>query len=120
MPDGTVLVLADVEPAPGPADAMTARLCAAINTLRPEPPLVVVAHGALAALLPAVALSQRSSHRAIARYVLVEPELPTVTESWPDAPVTLVSVDPWLVTQARLRGWDLVEPDDLDAWLGAQ
>ena len=117
MPDATVLVLSEVEPAPGPENAMTARLCAAINVLRPEPPLVVVAHGSLAATLPAVALSQRSSHRAISRYVLVDPELPTVTESWPDAPVTLVSDDEWLVTQARLRGWDLVARKDLPAML---
>ena len=111
---GTVLVLADVEPVPGPDAALSARMCAAISRLAPAPPLTLVAHGPLARLLPAVALSQRSSHRAVERYVLVEPELPPVTDSWPDAPVTLVSEDDWLVMQGRLRGWEVVSPADYD------
>lgn len=109
----TVLVLDEVEPVPGPPEALTARLCAAINALGPEPPLVLLAHGATAEMVPAVALSQRSSHRGVVGYVLVDPVLPPVTDSWPDAPVTLVSDDEWIVTQARLRGWDLVPRDDL-------
>ena len=71
----------------------------------------------LAALLPSIALSQRSSHRTVEAYVLVDPDLPPVTDSWPDAPVVMVSDDEWLLTQARLRGWDLVERADLPAWL---
>lgn len=117
MPTGTVLVLREITPDPGPDSALAARLCAAINTQRPQPPLTIVAHGDLAALLPSIALSQRSSHRSVAGYVLVDPDLPPVTDSWPDAPVVLVSEDEWLVTQARLRGWDLVARADLPARL---
>ena len=109
---GSVLVLADIEPAPGPDAALTARICAAVNLMGPLPPLTIVAHGPLARHLPAVALSQRSSHRPVERYVLIDPELPAVTDSWPDAPVTLVSADEWLVMQGRLRGWDVVAPGD--------
>jgi len=117
MPTGTVLVLQDIDPVPGPADALAARLCAAINAGQPQAPLTIVAHGALAALLPSIALSQRSSHRTVEAYVLVDPELPPVTDSWPDAPVVFVSDDDWLVTQARLRGWDLLERAALPGWL---
>jgi hypothetical protein len=111
----TVLVLADIVPSPGPEAALAARMCAAITTLAPAPPLVIVAHGPLALLLPAVALSQRACHRSVARYLLIDPELPTVTDSWPDAPVTIVTDNEWVATQARLRGWDLAERSTLDA-----
>jgi hypothetical protein len=111
---GTVVVLADIEPVPGPDAALAARLCAAINARGPQPPLTIVAAGALARHLPAVALSQRSNHRTVERYVLVDPELPAVTDSWPDAPVTLVSDDDWLSMQGRLRGWDVRGSGDYD------
>jgi hypothetical protein len=111
---GTVIVLADVVPVPGPAAALAARMCAAISALQPTPPLRIVANGELALLLPAIALSQRSLHRGVTEYVLIDPVLPTVTDAWPDAPVTIVTDDEWVATQARLRGWDLVDRDDLD------
>jgi hypothetical protein len=115
----TVLVLDEVEPAPGPPEALTARTCAAINALSPAPPLVLVAHGERVPLLPAVALSQRSSHRTVLGYLLIDPVLPAVTDSWPDAPVTVVSDDDWIVTQARLRGWDLIERDEVPGWMAS-
>jgi hypothetical protein len=104
---GTVLNLADITPVSGPDAALSARICAAINLLEPEPPLVIVAEGALALLLPAVALSQRSSRRRVAEYVLLDPELPPVTDGWPDAPVTVLSSDNSsdASIQGRLRGW---------------
>lgn len=114
---GTVVVLADLEPVPGPEAALAARMCAAISALSPTPPLRIVAHGDLAQLLPAVALSQRSLHRPVDRYVLVDPTLPAVTDSWPDAPVTVVADDEWVVMQARLRGWELVDRQDLTTLL---
>lgn len=83
----------------------------------PRPPLRIVAHGDLALLLPAVALSQRSMHRAVEGYVLIDPVLPAVTDSWPDARVTVVTDDEWILTQARLRGWELAEPADVPALL---
>jgi hypothetical protein len=118
---GTVLVLSEVDPAPGPDDALPTRMCAAINVLAPHPPLLVVAHGDLALLLPAVALAQRSAHRRVRGYLLVEPELPPVTDGWPDAPVTIAASDAegWLGVQARLRGWDLIAVSDVPEWLAA-
>ena len=112
-------MLADVEPAPGPPEALATRLCAAIGMLDPEPPLLIVADRDLALMLPAVALAQRSAHRRVVGYLLVEPELPAVTDTWPDAPVTIAAADPegWLAVQARLRGWDLITPADVPDWL---
>jgi hypothetical protein len=107
---GTVLVLADVRPVDGPESALAARVCAAINLLDPEPPLAIVAEGEEALLLPAIALSQRSAHRRVSGYLLIEPVLPTVTDTWPDAPVTVASDDPSCDAsmQGRLRGWTVV------------
>lgn len=106
-----------IEPAPGPDDALAARVCAAITLVDPRPPLAVVAAGSGALLLPAVARSQHSAHRRVVGYLLIDPELPAVTDVWPDAPVTVVSDDEWAATQARLRGWDLRVPGDLDDWV---
>ena len=110
MTTGTVLTLARITPVPGPEAALSARMCAAINLLDPQPPLVIVAEGALALLVPAIALSQRAARRRVSEYVLIDPELPPVTDSWPDAPVTLVSSDETsgAAMQARLRGWTLL------------
>ena len=95
---------------PGPDSALSARTCAAITLLDPRPPLVIVAEGALALMLPAIALSQRSVHRRVSEYVLIEPELPPVTDGWPDAPVTLVTDDAasTAARQGSLRGWRLL------------
>ena len=112
MTTGTVLTLTEITPVPGPDDALSARMCAAINLLDPVPPLVIVADGALALLLPAIALSQRSSRRRVSEYVLIDPALPPVTDGWPDAPVTLVSSDETsaAAVQGRLRGWTVRSP----------
>lgn len=115
MTTGTVLTLARITPVPGPESALSARMCAAINLLDPRPPLVIVAEGALALLLPAIALSQRAAHRRVSEYVLIDPELPHVTDGWPDAPVTVLSSDESsdASIQGRLRGWTVAprEPD---------
>ena len=110
MTTGTVLTLAQITPVPGPDSALPARVCAAINALDPVPPLVIVAEGRLALLLPAVALSQRSSHRRVSAYILIDPELPAVTDGWPDAPVTVVTdvADGPVSRQAALRDWRMV------------
>lgn len=114
----TVLVLADITPVDGPESALPARLCAAITLIDPPPPLAIVAHGQLAQLLPAIALAQRSAHRRTAEYLLVEPLLPPVTDTWPDAPVTVACADMTCAaaTQARLRGWTVIALDELPRW----
>jgi hypothetical protein len=104
---GTVLTLGHITPVPGPESALSARICAAITLLDPPSPLVIVAEGDEALLLPAIALSQRSTRRRVGEYVLIDPVLPSVSDSWPDAPVTVVSDDAegGAARQASLRGW---------------
>lgn len=105
-----------VRPEPGSTD-LAVRTCAAITALAPSPPLVVVAAGAMARTLPAVARSQAAHHRRVIEYVLLDPELPPVSDAWPDARVTVVcGVDSEASLQARLRGWDVLRPEDLPSW----
>jgi hypothetical protein len=114
----TVLVLADIEPVDGPETAHSARMCAAISNRQPEPPLAIVAHGELALLLPAVALAQRSAHRRTIAYLLINPELPPVSDTWPDAPVTVASNDAAspAAVQGRLRGWTVITMEEIGDW----
>lgn len=114
VPDAVVRALAAsdqpvhvIEPVPGPEGSLAARICAAITGADPEPPLTIVAAGVGAVNLPAVARAQHSAHRRVVGYLLVDPVLPAVTDTWPDAHVTVVSDDEWTATQTRLRGWDL-------------
>jgi hypothetical protein len=46
----------------------------------------------------------------VSEYVLIDPVLPTVSDSWPDAPVTVVTddTDGQASLQGRLRGWQLL------------
>ena len=81
-------------------------VCAAIISAQVNPPLIVVAHGDACHVLPAVALSLRTQHRDTAGYVLVDPDAPPSTDTWPEAPVTVVST-----TQEdgrSLRGWPIM------------
>ena len=105
LPDDVIAV----EPVPGPDGSLGARICAAIRLLDPPAPLVIVAFGPGALHLPAVALAQRSAHKRVVGYLLIEPELPKVADVWPDAPVCVVSSDEWTSTQVRLRGWEQLE-----------
>ena len=111
------LAAALVAPEPG-VGSQSARTCSAINTLAPSPPLTFVAYGEAALCLPAVALSQRTAHRLVAEYVLVEPVLPPVTDSWPDARVTVVTDDTGSSAslQGRLRGWTVVTHEAFARW----
>jgi len=91
----------------GPDATRAARICANLNASPPDPPLIVVAVGGSARLLPAIALGQRAAHRLVRDYLLIEPELPPVSDGWPDAHVSVFSDADQ--RQARLRGWT-VEP----------
>lgn len=85
-------------------------VCAAIISAQVNPPLVVVANGDACHMLPAIALSLRTQHRDTAGYVLVDPDAPPSTDTWPEAPVTVVST-----TQEdgrSLRGWPIVSAAD--------
>jgi hypothetical protein len=83
--------------------------------------LTIVAFGTAALQLPHVAIAQRSMHRRIGEYLLVRPNLPVVTDSWPDAPVTVYcdTSDETLI-QARLRGWAVHPVEQLPDWRPAE
>lgn len=81
-------------------------VCAALIDADVTPPLVVIAHGDACRLLPAVALSLRTQHRDTAGYVLIDPDAPQSTDTWPEAPVTVVSTHD--EDGKSLRGWQIV------------
>lgn len=123
-PERTVIVAAlrasgaevvDVDLPSAAAAPLSVRACAAILAARPAVPMLVVAHGDGAGLLPAVALAQRTAHRAIDGYVLIEPDADPSAQDWPDAPVLVIAGegDPAL-HRARLRGWDLMTATSAD------
>ena len=85
---------------------LAARVCAEITRLAPTPPLVIVAVGELATLLPAVALAQRAARRQVLAYVLIDPEYPAVSEGWPDARVHVLGSPGVELRTAELRGWE--------------
>lgn len=86
-----------------------------LNEASVAAPIVVVCRGLAARLLPGLAFSQRSSHRLISGYVIIDGPTPAPAQEWPDAPVWWVltpQADPELVEKtltARLRGFNVVE-----------
>lgn len=85
---------------------LAARLCAEITRVSPEPPLVIVAVGAHASLLPSVSLAQRAARRRVLAYVLVDPEYPEVSDTWPDARTYVLGSPAFGLRTAELRGWE--------------
>lgn len=86
-----------------------------LNEASVAAPIVVVCRGEAARLLPALAFSQRASHRLINGYVIIDGPTPAPAQDWPDAPVWWVltpDADPELAEKAltaRLRGFHVVE-----------
>ena len=80
-------------------------VCAQIHQYAPLAPLIIVTHGALVELLPSIALAQRTAHRSVAGYVLIDPVMGAPTLDWPDAPVLVISEDPKTQRDAALRSW---------------
>jgi hypothetical protein len=79
-------------------------------------PVVIVAHGDSARLLPAIALSQRSAHRLVTGYVIVDaPATPAPSLDWPAAPVWWVATPDAAAEVAEgalsagLRGFHVLE-----------
>ena len=86
------------------------RVCGAIAAARPASPVLIVAPPTSAAHLPAIGLGQRSAHRRVTAYVVLEPGLipaPSVPTGgdWPDAPVTCISLQSPEPAWVSLRGW---------------
>ena len=104
----------EVLPGPGPESTRAARICAAINREDPASPITLMAFGPTALLLPSIAVAQRAAHRRVMEYVLVEPEVPPVSEAWPDAPVTVFTDGE--SSPAALRGWTVLPTSDLATW----
>ena len=104
----------EMKPGPGPEATRAARICAAINEEAPATPITFMAFGAAALLLPPIAMAQRAAHRRVQEYVLVEPEVPPVSEAWPDAPVTVFTDGERPL--AALRGWTVLPTADLATW----
>jgi hypothetical protein len=94
-----------VSPPAGEAP-LAARVCAEITRLAPRPPLIIVAVGEQALLLPAVALAQRAARRRVLGYVLIDPDYPPVSEGWPDARVHVLGSPGVDLRTAELRGWE--------------
>jgi hypothetical protein len=94
-----------VEPVPGPESAYATRVCAALPQQGLVAPVAVIAFGAQAALLPAVARALRTRHVDVGEYVLIDPDPPPVTDIWPDAPVQVFAERPDPVL--ALRGWSV-------------
>jgi len=96
-----------------------AHLAVALATGGAQAPVLLVLAGTGGALAPALGFSQKASRRGVGGYVLVDAATPPAESrggDWPDAPVHYVAspaADPLDVNQARLRGWDVVEVDDL-------
>lgn len=100
----------------GGVEAAT-RACADINALDLGNRLVVAALGSAALVLPAVSRSQRAQHRHIVEYLLLDPQLPVVTDAWPEARVCVIcEVSAEASLQARLRGWDVLRPEEIGDW----
>ena len=95
------------DPAP-----ISARACVAIHEASPPGPLVIVAPPASAGIVAAVALAQRTAHRVIGGYVLIDPPEDPTGNDWPDAPVhVLAAQGSAAFARARLRGWTSGDPD---------
>ena len=93
------LDLAMADPAP-----ISARACVAIHEARPAGTLIIVAPPSSAGIVTAVALAQRTAHRTIGGYVLIDPPEDPSGPDWPDAPVQVLG-DAQAAHRARLRGW---------------
>lgn len=98
----------------------TQRICAALVACPAPDPVTFVAHGLTCKSLPSVALSMRSQHRHVRAYVLIDPDLPSPSEGWPECPVSVVYTDDEQVSaRVRLSGWDwVISHDSTKAVLG--
>lgn len=89
-----------------------ARICAALTASTLISPASVVAYGTSCQMLPAVSLAMRTQKMPIYSYVLIDPEIPQPTDTWPECPVTIMcSEGSNQADRLRLYGWPVVVTD---------
>jgi len=84
-------------------------ICAGLMGAQLAPPVVVVARGEACLMLPAVALSLRTQHKDTSGYVLIDPDAPPASDTWPESPVLVLSSTE--ATGTSLRGWPVLRSD---------
>ncbi len=100
-------------------EADPARTCQKIAQATTWVNLIIIATGEACNQLPAIALAQRASSKKIMSYQLIEPSLPTFTDSWPQAPITAYfPTGSTIPKDVTLRGIDVAEFPDLHAFAG--
>ena len=73
---------------------------------------LLIAVGETALALPDIAFALRAQHRRVIGYRIIDGVLPPPNPEWPDAQVTFVLTQAGgsaAATQARLRGWDVID-----------
>jgi hypothetical protein len=75
----------------------------------------VVAPASSVDFLPAVALAQRTAHRRVAAYYLIDPLTDPTGPEWPDAPVYLTQLTGTTASRLpELRGWQELKLNGID------
>jgi hypothetical protein len=93
-----------------------ARTCQQIAQALTSKRLIVIATGSACRQLPAIAMAQRASGKAILGYQLIAPSLPLFTDSWPQAPITAhFPAGSAIPKEVKLRGIAVEEFTDLTA-----
>ena len=90
------------------------RVCGYIQSRSPSEPMLVIAPAPSIHCLPAIALAQRTAHRLIAGYLLIDPADAPVGPDWPDARVDVIAQAEEISRWIELRGWQLMTPAGLD------
>lgn len=94
---------------------MSVLICAQLHEHHPLGPLVVVAPASSVDFLPAVALAQRTAHRRVAAYYLIDPHTDPTGPEWPDAPVHVIQLTGTTTSRLpELRGWHELNPNGID------
>lgn len=110
---GGLAVLIDIPPVS--AAPMSVLICAQLHELDPLGPLVVLAPASSVDFLPAVALAQRTAHRRVAAYYLIDPLNDPTGPEWPDAPVFFTQLTGTTTSRLpELRGWQQLKLNGID------
>jgi hypothetical protein len=122
-----LVVLSILLPAVSAQQQVTASVLA-VRTARPVDPVVLLATPGVGALVPAVGRALAIAGSRVGGYLFVDAELPGRVDAglldpvqlgdWPDAPCGYLQLSPERAAEARLarlRGWPVLESDDVAA-----